>query len=92
MLTVNNKKTNKQRKQKQEEKKETCFLPRQIVPFPVKPSLQTQAYDPMLLQHSALSSHGLPYFEHSSMSYMKKKIKIQTLAKEKPHATELTVF
>ena len=36
-------------KQKQEEKKERCFLPRQIVPFPVKPSLQTQAYEPMLL-------------------------------------------
>ena len=69
MLTLNNEKKKKQKtKQKQEEKKETCFLPRQIVPFPVKPSLQTQLYEPAVFTQSALTSHPELPATHSSLS------------------------
>ena len=39
----------------------------QIVPFPVKPCLQVQVKEPLVLAQSALSSHGSEV-THSSIS------------------------
>lgn len=47
-------------------------LPRQTVPFPVKPFLQTQKKDPSLLEQSAFSSQGFLFLVHSSMSEIKR--------------------
>lgn len=64
-----------------------CNLPTQTVPFPVNPSLQVQVYDPSLFKQSAFSLHGLPFFEHSSMSktklLVKRKISCQVYTAQK---------
>lgn len=49
-------------------------LPRQITPFPTKPSLQVQVNDPSLLKQSAFLSQGFPFFVHSSTSGTKYRI------------------
>ena len=43
-------------------------LPLQVFPFPSNPSLQLQLYEPSLLEQLALTSHGLAFETHSSIS------------------------